>query len=323
MSRPLLIAALVALSVGEGTATALTRDCPENRGLRVYAGPSVWEQKWGGTSVCVASQYDCDMPGGKSRWRNADRSDGEWPIAKGISVLDGRGHPIGTANVGTTQLNFGQEKTLNGEPHVYAFSVGNVVSGWIPAACVGWDGSTAPAADCATKKGALPKGYPVVNGRKPPKGSRSTTTYEVVTTNVFPPGTDLDELKIICNTGANEPHKSLADYMPRLKPDGSYTINLVATLPGMSPALGGISSDTFRVAHMEGNVLVSDHVKFHRLKAARAVTVNLFKPGGAYAAFADDDASRVAFLYGYVVYDDGAGHVRQRYGWMAATALTH
>ena len=320
---------LIVLSVGCGEAggagedpattnAALTANCPANRGLALYPGPR--------STTCVASRYDCDMPGGKSRYENpADNTD-LWPVAKGVPVLDGRGKPIGSVTVSTTKLNFGQAKILNGKRHVYAFSVGSGdddVSGWVPAACIGWNGKGAPAGTCSGESGSLPNGFPIVNGRKPPTKYDAVAVYELIATNPMLATVNLDELKVVCNAPA-EPHRSLADYMPRQRPDGSYTINLVATLPGMDPALGGIAADTFRVAHMEGSTLVSDHVSFHRLLHVTAVPVYLFQAGTAYGALglsSSDNAPRTVFVYGYVSYPKGDGGWARRYGWVSYFAL--
>lgn len=336
MRRVLLIAALTALGCAaepgtatdviestESTSAALSANCPENRAFHLYPGPTSWEKKYGGQSQCVASQYDCDMPGGLSRYHHPSTNEKYWPIAKNITVLDGQAKPL-AINTGTeTQLNFGIQKRLKGEPYVYAFAADTAtghVSGWVPAACIGWNGS-APSSACESKSGTLPKDYPVINGRRPSAKYDATKRYEIDPTPTLPVP-NADDAKVICNVPAGVEHKSLADYVPHQNPDGSYAINLVQTLPGMSPALGGLSADTFRVGHLEGGTVVSDHVRFFRLIHVRSVAVYLFKPAPKGTEGAWDASSRVAFVYGYVVYDDGAGHKRRRYGWICASALT-
>lgn len=307
--------------------SALTSECPDERDLPRYAGPASWLKKYGVDGVCVASRYACRMPTTDSDFRRyenpKDSADGAWPVALGIPMVDGRGNEIGTTTVNAAKLNWGQRKSLHRREYVYAFAVGGV-SGWVPASCIGWDGTTVPSASCTGKSGGTPSDFPVFGGRKPGKKYDAIkklwilSNDEIIQAYPWLANIDPDQLKITCNA-PNEPHRSIADYIGRLSSDGSfYTINLLANVPGVSPALGGIASDTLRVAHLVGNVMTSDQLTFHRLVHVNSVEVYLFKPESTQGA--PVDGTSVQFFYGYVTYPSGSGW-RRRYGWLPDVVL--
>lgn len=317
MKRAIQLASVVILWQGASAASA--SDCPEARKFDVAKGPASWPTKYGIDGTCIGSAYDCRMPTTDPdfrRYENADdKVDGAWPVAMGIPVVDGRAVQIGTVTLSTTKLNWGQRKTLQNKQYVYAFSVGNGaddVSGWVPAACIGWDGKNAPSASCMSSSTGTPKDFPVFNGRKPEAKYDAIEKVELATPTQsvaqFPSllNVDLDSLKIICNA-PNEAHRSIADYMARTSNDGTYyTINLLANVPGVHPALGGIASDTFRIT-------ASDHVTFHRLIHVKTVRIYMFKAGTTQGA--PSEGSNVQFGYGYITYPTGSGWAR-RYGWL-------
>lgn len=309
------------------SAADLTANCPDHRGMSSWPGPASWAKKYGAPVVCLESRYDCGVAGADRRYENPKANDSEWPIAHDTPIVDGRGIQIDYVHdsVTSVKLNLGQTKMLGGKRYVYAFAVGNATSGWVNAACIGWDGKTRPSATCVDDAGDVPAGFPAITGRKPPKNAGSFAKYEVdvtVAAGLFG-GADLTQAKITCNASGDSEHRSLADYVPHQRSDGSYTINLILTLPGMHPALGGTASDTFRVAHMEGSSVVSDHLTFYRLTKVRAVSVDLFAPDSTAGAFKQEDP-RTVFVYGYVVYPagkNGGAPYRRRYGWIDFQAL--
>jgi hypothetical protein len=314
------------------SSASLTSNCPENRTHARWDGPASWQTKFNADVICLDSRYNCGVAGADRRFENPEpKSDGQWPAAAGTPIFDGRGNRLGEvpADATSVKLNFGQTKELAGRRYVYAFAVHSPsnqrpTSGWIDVACVGWDGKTRPDPTCVTASVKLPSSFPTITGRKPPVDAGSVADYEIDPVPGLFANQDLTKAKIVCNSplldsGLDDPSRALADYFPRRRDDGTYTINLILTVPGMHPSLGGTATDTFVVAHTENGAIVSHHVTFHRLTKVRSVVAFLFEPQSVAGAFGEKDP-RTVFVYGYVLYSDGAQQ-RRRYGWIDFQAL--
>jgi hypothetical protein len=309
---------------------AAVTKCPGQSDFTHFACPASWAQAAKPQDcTCVSSRYDCMAPNpqasldvDKNRARYLNGTTGTWPVTPGIGVYDGRHERIGTSTSQNVLVNYGQKKTMGGRTYVLARTVtlgaNGSASGWLDAACVGWNGTTAPAAGCETAPPPDVK-MPAVLARRPPVASQErVTAYRFVTSlpswlQTLGP----DAVKVVCAT--DDSHMSLGDYMPRARDGGRVvTTHLLFTLPGQQPALSGIAADTFVVAHQENGALVSNGVRFYRLKDVPAVMVDLYPESSADPI---DGHPRTPFVYGYVKYQKGNGQWAKRFGWVAYLAL--
>ena len=324
----------------DSNASALS-GCLSASDFHHHACPASWQAGAGAQSCdCVESRYDCEAPNpqesisgtaNRARFLNTASPNGTWPLRTGITIYDGRHQRIATSADTATLLNFGQKKAMNGRTYVYGLGIGTSTpdaakagsflsqSGWIDAACVGWDGTTAPAAGC--EQAPLPATaakMKVVQTRRPPASAEIVTRYRLASSAVsWATAVGIDNIKVVCQSDSS--HESLGDYLPRPRENGRLvTVNLLMTLPGMKPALSGMSDDTFVVAHQENGTLVSDHVSFYRLTKIAPVGVPMYEPGTDNLFSGHPNGP---FVYGYVKYQKDAGTWVKRYGWVSYFAL--
>lgn len=315
------------VAASQGAAIA---SCPGPSDFKQFECPASWSKAAAPQDcACVSSRYDCMAPnpqasldGDKNRARYLNGTTGSWPVAKGIGVYDGRHERIGTAQSSAVLVNYGQKKTMFGRTYVLARTVSiggdQVTAGWLDAACVGWDGTSTPASTCEGAPTPAVK-MPSVVGRRPPKASQDkVTAYRFLSA---PPSwvsqIGPDSIKVVCDT--DDSHMSLGDYLPRPRDAGRVvTAHLLFTLPGQQPALSGIAGDTFIVGHAEAGQIVSNNVRFYRLRDVPAVLVDLYKPGSPETM---PDHPRTPFVYGYVKYQKANGDWAKRFGWVAYLAL--
>jgi hypothetical protein len=326
-----------------GATSSALSGCLTESDFHHFACPASWQAMAGPQSCdCVESRYDCQAPNpqesingtaNRARFLNTASPNGTWPLRTGITIYDGRHQRIATTADTATLLNFGQKKAMNGRTYVYGLGMGTSTpdaakpgsflaqSGWIDAACVGWDGKTPPAAGC--EQAPLPADaakMKVVQARRPPASAEDVTRYQIAPAAPgWASAGGIDNYKVVCQSDSS--HESLGDYLPRPRENGRLvTVNLLMTLPGMKPALSGMSDDTLVVAHQENGSLVSEKVSFYRLMKVRAVGVPLYTPGTDDLIAGHPSAP---FVYGYVKYQKDASTWVKRYGWISYFALEH
>lgn len=326
-----------------GTSSAALSGCLTEADFHHYACPASWQDQAGTQSCdCVDSRYDCQAPNpqasisalaNRARFLNTASPSGTWPVRTGITIYDGRHQRIATTADAATLLNYGQKKAMDGRVYVFAQALGTSTpdasrpgyflsqSGWIDAACVGWDGQTPPAAGC--EQAPLPASaakMKVVQTRRPPASAEDVTRYRMAATAPsWATSVGIDNYKVVCQTDSS--HESIGDYLPRPRENGRLvTANLLMTLPGMKPALSGMNDDTFIVGHQENGVVVSDHVNFYRLTKVAAVAVPIYEPNSDVLVSGHRNGP---FVYGYVKYQKDATTWVKRYGWISYFALEH
>lgn len=184
-----------------------------------------------------------DNPGSHNanRYDHPGTADDRWSIAPNTTLYDGAGNARGVVSARTTQINFGQRKTLRGAPHVYAFATtlttGAHVSGWVPQSAVDPDIARMPTADA-------------------PRPSAGEYESDFVLT-----GGDLaafGDLKVI--PGYTDSNGAASDYLVR----PGNVLNLLYNLPCM----GGVATDTLPLG-----------VRFRRSRV-EAHAIPLYRPGG-------------------------------------------
>ena len=326
-----------------GTTSAALSGCLTASDFRHFACPASWQDQAGNQSCdCVESRYDCEAPNpqtsisgtaNRARFLNMASPNGTWPLRTGVTIYDGRHQRIATSADTAALVNYGQKKAMDGRIYVYGLGIGTSTpdpakpgsflaqSGWIDAACVGWDGATAPAAGC--EQAPLPAGaakMKVVQTRRPPTSAEDVTRYRIASTAPdWASSVGLDNIKVVCMSDAS--HESIGDYLPRPRDNGRViTVNILMTLPGMKPALSGMSDDTFIVAHEANGTVVSDHVNFYRLTKVPVVSVPMYQPGTDNLYSGQRSGP---FVYGYVKYLKDANTWVKRYGWISYFALEH
>lgn len=269
--------------------------------------------------ICQGSPLNCEMPNDqpgrnrylppafatelKSRTNDAERAldAGRWQVTDGTVLFDGKGlarGPIASKcftwddatgpelkEVGGTcvKVNFGQMKSINGAPYVYAFNVfiNGVLdsSGWVPLANV-------------TEKREL-----VRMGSHAPRrvGNLASTKYVIKsardwnqTQDTFAsaklPGWSLS--KVAPGPGS----RKVGDYLLR---DG----NLINLAYG-TPRVGGAATDTFYVEH--------ETVEFKRARSTKQRPTLVRVPV--------DDKNRPTLIFAY-------GSIAGRFGWVSIPAF--
>lgn len=180
----------------------------------------------------------------------------------GVRMVDGEGKDRGRLIESPVKINYGQRKTINGEPHVYAFAThiktpqgDRSASGWIP--------------EKALKDGPI-QNMPSIEAPKPIGGDLKGGTFTIT-------GGDpkkFGDLKVAPHISRKE-RVAAGDYMRR--PGG--VVNMLYNLPGK----GGVSTDTFKTG-----------ATFIRSAGVKPVQVQLYKPESS------EQAGKMTFVYGRV-----------------------
>lgn len=240
--------------------------------------------------ACALSPYNCKLrDSGGNRIAHTDGSV-DWAVDEHVTVLDGNGDPLGTHDLPTLKLNYGQLRVFGGQRYVYAMSTTAGTSGWFPLAHV-------------TSHTSLAARIGNVHAHR--GGLTSMSCYAVADAI-----DDALASKKVVHDSKEKPGpagEAAGDYLPRVRANGARSVNLVFNVPGS--ALGGPAIDHFPAG-----------TKFQRLD----VPTDSGKPSIDVPLWTQDangdfktPAGSLKFVYGYVVAKTGDVRV----GWMAYPAL--
>ncbi len=241
---------------------------------------------------CKISPFNCRVDNNEAhgdpnrKYNDYDKSY-IWGLENKPDIKDGEGGVRGQAR-GGTRINFGLRKTINGQGHVYAFSVamrgGSAISGWV--------------AESAVHRQSTIAKMPTSSPKKPTSGSYDTD-WVVTGGNLSSSGSlalndKYGNRKVNPNVSADK-NEAASDYLVRQWDPAKKTgyVNFLYNLPGV----GGMTTDTLPMcAH------------FKRFKGVASVTKPLY--------FADS-ASKSSFSIHFEF-----GEIDGRRGWITREMLT-
>ena len=241
---------------------------------------------------------------------------GKWfrfPLKSGVHTLcDGRGTVRGTIAADGVRLNYGQQKTINGEPFYYAFSTLIVLKGAAQKiGASGWIKASALQNECDPHYRAevVQKMQPLATGK-----TDTFTVYEMT-------GGDPME-KISGASGYKWGYLDKAQFiaykvLPGISLSGNANVASTDYLKRSDAVINlgfnacGVSNDTYRVS------TAAHPLYFHRSANKDAtVIVDLFYPQDAVHT-GREIVGKMVWVYGWV--DETPG---KRWGWVPLDALT-
>jgi hypothetical protein len=240
--------------------------------------------------ACYASPYNCKLRvSGGNRILHTDGTD-TWGVYDDHEVRDGDGALLDVNTESELKFNYGQQRTFDGEPYVFAMSTSNKSAGWFPLSGVksGDVLATRVGHVSAHQSGLAHLGcYAVKN-----------STDDVLAAK-----------KVVYDTSSapGPTGEAAGDYLARVRENGRRSINLTFSTPGYS--LGGVAVDHFVAG-----------TKFRRVDVptdggAPSIDVPLWTQ--ASNGHFTKASGTLKFVYGYVIAATGT----LRAGWMPYPAL--
>lgn len=241
------------------------------------------------SSRCVRSAFNCSLASATGQRVVSVRTGSRfWRVSESV-IRDGTGQVMGWNSRRQVEFNLRTSRTFDGGEYVLAISTSNGSAGWLPLSAV------------VEREDFLESRLP--NWEYRPPATKSLGCFAVKAASL---PDEVAEYKVVFDSKAK--HEKVADFESRLRKNGRYSVNLVASVPGFG--LGAPTIDHFPAGSLFTRLALAD-------VPGSEIAARYWGPD-ATGRFVDPRGA-LTFYFGYFAPQVDGATVR-RFGWVAADA---